>query len=280
MSAIVGPNNDQFYFLLTNGVERVSFIKLAAPPFAPLNQGVLYELADGKLYYNGNEILTAISPGTVQGPVSSTPNALVRWNNTLGTLVADSTVLLGNTGVISEVSGVVFRKEDDNPGNNETLWVDANSKLHYGPIGLSPSAGVAYYLDLAVGTDIVLPAGIVTPLAVPTAVSNAWGYSNGGPGVLIYTALGGVVRMSFCISYTPTQLVDPSYYTFFIYINGVQAVTGASKIIAFNGITVTCVLALQEFVVQSSTIDVRVSSSLDSSINVQSFNLNCMGLVA
>jgi hypothetical protein len=39
--------------------------------------------------------------GDVEGPGASTLTALVRWNNLLGTLVADSTVLLSNAGVLT-----------------------------------------------------------------------------------------------------------------------------------------------------------------------------------
>jgi len=53
------------YWLARTGVDFVSFIKQAAPPFAWFDRGIVYELVDGILYYNGNPILTGGGPITV-----------------------------------------------------------------------------------------------------------------------------------------------------------------------------------------------------------------------
>lgn len=49
--------NDYFY-LSSRGVDGLSFNKLASPPLAYLDKGIMYELVDGKLYYNGVVIAT------------------------------------------------------------------------------------------------------------------------------------------------------------------------------------------------------------------------------
>jgi len=62
-----GP--DDPYYLSTRGVDSISFNKQDNPPLAYFNKGILYELVDGKLYYNGHEIAYA-------GAVSTTADAL------------------------------------------------------------------------------------------------------------------------------------------------------------------------------------------------------------
>lgn len=49
------------YYLPVSGVDSVSFNKNLTPPLAYLNKGILYEMVDGKLYYNGNPLATGDS---------------------------------------------------------------------------------------------------------------------------------------------------------------------------------------------------------------------------
>lgn len=58
MSNQAYTNQDVPYWLARPGVDAVSFVKQAAPPLAWLNRGILYELTDGVLYYNGSPIAT------------------------------------------------------------------------------------------------------------------------------------------------------------------------------------------------------------------------------
>jgi hypothetical protein len=58
MSNQAYANSGDPYWLSTRGVNNVSFDKLAAPPLAYLDKGILYELVDGILYYNGNPVQT------------------------------------------------------------------------------------------------------------------------------------------------------------------------------------------------------------------------------
>lgn len=58
MSDQAYANQEVPYWLARTGVEGVSFIKLMAPPPSWPNQGSLYELNDGNLYYNGVSLAT------------------------------------------------------------------------------------------------------------------------------------------------------------------------------------------------------------------------------
>lgn len=75
------------------GTNMVSFNKLSAPPIAFLDRGILYELNDGVLYYNGSPVITGAS-GYVEGPGASTNNAIMAWDGTDGDLAKNTTVIL------------------------------------------------------------------------------------------------------------------------------------------------------------------------------------------
>lgn len=108
MSNQVYANGTDPYWLSANGVNQIYMNKLNAPPLALLDKGVLYELDDGILYFNG----TGLNPtaiGNVTGPASSTVGNLVQWNNTSGTLVANSTVPISSVMTLNNpqtVTGV------------------------------------------------------------------------------------------------------------------------------------------------------------------------------
>ncbi len=51
---VAGPNDN--YFLSSRGVDSISFNKQASPPIAYLNKGLIYEMNDGILYFNGAPI--------------------------------------------------------------------------------------------------------------------------------------------------------------------------------------------------------------------------------
>ncbi len=72
--------------------------------------------------------------GTVSGPVSSTDNALVRWNGTSGILIKDSTATLSDTGTLSTTT--------------LTLPYTTNSTT-----GLITKAGTAYLHDYTTGVN-------------------------------------------------------------------------------------------------------------------------------
>lgn len=63
MSSATNFNSTTSFFLSYFGVDRVYFNKLIDPPIALLDKGVLYEMDDGILYFNGNPV--SIGGGSV-----------------------------------------------------------------------------------------------------------------------------------------------------------------------------------------------------------------------
>lgn len=69
------------YWLSSRGVNNVQFNKLASPPFAYFDKGIVYEMTDGVLYYNGHPIaladgeFAATALATAGDPVSISDSA-------------------------------------------------------------------------------------------------------------------------------------------------------------------------------------------------------------
>lgn len=72
-----GPNDP--YYLSSRGVNKVSFNKLSSPPLAITNKGILYELEDGVLYWNGTGISSA--GGTLYADGANTTGDTVVWKD-------------------------------------------------------------------------------------------------------------------------------------------------------------------------------------------------------
>src|ERR1700755_2068950 len=70
-------------------------------------------IQDRFLYFNGIAIITVAA---LRGPVSSTDNAITRWDGTTGTLVQNSTVLIDDTGNVTGVTTLNTR--------DPARWVD------------------------------------------------------------------------------------------------------------------------------------------------------------
>jgi hypothetical protein len=98
MSNQVYANNTDPYFLSSRGIDKISFNKNSSPPVAYLDKGILYEMNDGNLYFNG----VAISAGgDVDGPASSTDSSFALFDSTTGKLLKDSTSTLTDAGVVT-----------------------------------------------------------------------------------------------------------------------------------------------------------------------------------
>jgi ribosomal protein L14 len=70
-------------------------------------------IANRFLYYNGIAIITVAA---LQGPVSSTDNAVTRWDGTTGTVVQNSTVIIDDAGNVTGVTTLNTR--------DVARWVD------------------------------------------------------------------------------------------------------------------------------------------------------------
>lgn len=70
---------------------------------------IVYNTSDDafNMYLNGSfATVNAAVPGVISGPVTSTVNAVVRWNSTDGAVLADSSVLIDGTGNVTGTNTV------------------------------------------------------------------------------------------------------------------------------------------------------------------------------
>lgn len=128
--------NDVPTLLAVSSADGRTVIKLYADP---TTHRLLVDIAGGS--------------GDVSGPGSSTQDALARWDNTLGTLLADSTVTLSDGGILAPVTS-----DTAVLGSTTKMWSDlflasgAVINFNNGNMTITHSAGV---LTFAGGTVVL-----------------------------------------------------------------------------------------------------------------------------
>lgn len=117
MSNQVYSNDSNPYWLSSTGIDQIYTNKLSNPPLGILGKGVLYELTDGNLYFNGNNI--GPSPvGTVTGPGSSVTNDMVLFADTTGKVISDSNIkIFSDVSKTSLALGSAIANQTDNQSN-------------------------------------------------------------------------------------------------------------------------------------------------------------------
>jgi hypothetical protein len=94
-STVIVPSNKKLYFVYNNCTSGTITMKVAG------QTGVT--VANGKkqiLVSNGTDIVQAVSPG-IEGPVSSTDNAIALWSGTSGQVLKNSGVTVNSSGNIT-----------------------------------------------------------------------------------------------------------------------------------------------------------------------------------
>jgi hypothetical protein len=141
MSQLVYASPGNAFFLPSQGCNQVYFNKLTAPPLALLNRGVLYELDDGKLYYNGSSI--SPSPiGDVSGPSSSYASAVALYNDATGQVIKNSNVVVTVQDTSTPSAYAVL---EASPGDLYQLW--GYNSLNDTAIGCGSALPYAQFID-------------------------------------------------------------------------------------------------------------------------------------
>lgn len=125
-------------------MSRVVFTEGAAAATPDTGKVALYAKADGLLYSKddlGVEVTLSNPSGTVIGPVSSTDNALVRWDGTTGALVQDSNATLSDVGALVVASTIAASNFS---GTHSGTSSNTNSgDVSLAAVGSSPNANAA-----------------------------------------------------------------------------------------------------------------------------------------
>jgi len=69
----------------------------------------------------------------INGPASSTTNAIATWNGTSGNLLQNTSVLLSTTGNMTNLNSETFVSNSSNPGGTNTIWHNSsNNHIYHG----------------------------------------------------------------------------------------------------------------------------------------------------
>jgi len=94
-STVIVPSNKKLYFVYNNCSSGTITMKVAGQTGVTIPNGTKQILVS-----NGTDIIEAVSPG-IEGPVSSTNNAVVLWDGTDGTAIKNSSVTVNSSGNIT-----------------------------------------------------------------------------------------------------------------------------------------------------------------------------------
>lgn len=135
MSNQVYASQEDPLFLSTRGNDKILFNKQENPPLAFLDKGILYEMDDGVLYFNGTPLSGGGGSGDVVGPDGVQDNSLAIFDGTTGKL------LKGNSGMINNSLNGRFNLKQVTPGGDlnvvscDYTTQSVNLGLYAGPQG-------------------------------------------------------------------------------------------------------------------------------------------------
>jgi hypothetical protein len=106
-----------------SNLKSITLTELAANPGT--DDTIWIDSATGQLML-GSENLHSVG-GDVTSPVSSTDNAIARYDGITGGIVQDSSILIDDTNNLSGAKSITFTSSASNPGTGGTLWYNAGS---------------------------------------------------------------------------------------------------------------------------------------------------------
>lgn len=92
------------YWLSSRGLNKIYFNKLTSPPFTLLDKGVMYEMDDGILYFNGNPITAGVTGAT--GPSGGPTGPSGSTGSTGSTGPTGATGRTGPTGATGQTGAI------------------------------------------------------------------------------------------------------------------------------------------------------------------------------
>ncbi len=288
MSDIAYIGGNSYLYLKAEGVDQVYFKKLVAPPFAILDRGILYELTDGKLYYNGNEIITSLTPigtGDVVGPASATDNAIARYNSTTGKLIQNSLVTIDDLGNIQGTPSVSLTQSEDSPFPLDpgTIWLDTGNVLRLNKWGISgtatPSYGLMFFENASPATvSVTEPAfSLVDPTT--TITSNSSLYTSGGDGLIVYNGETSQAQVTYTLVYGSSTLTS-TQIGIALFVNDVAVVPSLTLNVVPTATTITTSYTTQTSLTTDDIISVKATDfSGAATIGVYSFAVSIATLV-
>ena len=135
MSVFASPGDP--YWLSSRGVNAVQFNKNATPPLAYVDKGILYEMDDGKLYYNGSAI-APVAVGDVTGPASAIDKSIAVYDGTTGKVI-------GNTSIVATDKAIQIPAQI---GPDTGLWNSSTYALMNGARAMENFCSQCFYVAM------------------------------------------------------------------------------------------------------------------------------------
>lgn len=141
MSNQVYANPTTPFWLSAYGIDSISFNKLTSPPLAFLDKGILYELDDGKLYWNGSSLSPSPLGDVTNIAVAPVPiGSICTYAAVDGNTIIDTSVQIQGD-IITGADGLILTTQGSAP-DPSALWVKtSNNHLYHGAVDIEASNG-------------------------------------------------------------------------------------------------------------------------------------------
>src|SRR6267154_1809405 len=111
----------------------------------------------GHLFRGAVDVET-VGSGDVVGPVSSTDNAIARYDGTSGQIIQNSLVTISDLGFVDGLIAIDETPQASNPSGVDTIWINStNSHVYHGSRDIENVATVGQISMVSVGGDSIGP---------------------------------------------------------------------------------------------------------------------------
>lgn len=212
-----------------------------------------------------HRLLVDSASGGVVGPVSSTDNAIVRWDGTAGTQIQNSVVTISDAGVITGATGSALTEVDD---TNVTLTLGGAPST---ALLTATSVTAGWTGQLAVsrggtGASSLLSAGIPTKTSTVTATGQTADISSAN----LTTTGAGLYRLAYYLVDSTADLTAGAVRLNVTYTDAGAAQTQQSATVV---LTILGTFTQGELIIQLASGNIAYSTTHTGAFGTATYNL-------